>query len=99
MPNIYKYPLEWKPAQTVKCKAVKILDIQIQNGQPVMWAIATTDAKEHVVGIIMQNTGTDVLALVEEFTYISTTQIDGFVGHWFYEFFDKEQYEDMEKNE
>lgn len=86
MSNIYKYELKWKPVQTVKCKAVKILDIQIQNGTPVMWAVTSVDAKERAIDIIMQGTGMDVLAIVEDLTHISTTQFNGYVWHWFTDF-------------
>lgn len=86
MANIYKFNLGWKPVQTVRCKAIKILDIQIQNGQPVMWVITNVDAEERNIGIVMQGTGMDVLAIVEEFTHISTTQDRGYVWHWFTDF-------------
>lgn len=86
MANIYKYGLEWKPVQTIKCKAVKILDIQIQNGKPVMWAVTRVDAEEQNVGIVMQGTGTDVLAIVNELAHVSTTQHNGYVWHWFTDF-------------
>lgn len=87
MANIYKYNLELTQVQTIKCKAIKILDIQIQNDHPVMWAITKVDAEEQDVNIIMQGTGMDVLAIVEDLTHISTTQDNrGFVWHWFTDF-------------
>lgn len=86
MANIYKFDLEWKPVQTVRCKAVKILDIQIQNGKPVMWAVTSAFVEERDVGIIMQGTGTDVLSIVEDYSHVSTIQCDGYVWHWFTDF-------------
>lgn len=86
MANIYKFDLNFEQVQTIKCKAVKILDIQIQNGKPVMWAITRVDAEERNVGIVMQGTGTDVLAIVEDLTHVSTTQHNGYVWHWFTDF-------------
>lgn len=94
MANIYKYPLEWKQVQTIKCKATKILDIQIQkkyigeqyDANPVLWAITNPDVEEREIGIIMQGTGTDVIALIEDLTHISTTQHNGYIWHWFTDF-------------
>lgn len=82
--NIYKYKLDLTQAQSIKCRAIKILDIQIQNGNPVMWVMEKADAEEKEIGIVMQPTGMDVMELIEDLTYVSTTQdTEGLVWHWF----------------
>jgi len=86
MTNIYKYNLDWTTTQTVKCRAIKILDIQIQNEQPVMWVVTSDDVEEQKINILLGITGGNVLEAVKKFCYISTTQCNGFVGHWFVEF-------------
>lgn len=88
--NIYKYKLDFSQTQTVFCRAIKILDIQIQDGRPVMWTVEKTDIEEKEINIIMQPTGTGV-ALVENLAYVSTTQTNGFVWHWFTDIDSEEQ--------
>ena len=85
MVNIYKYPLEWTTSQTVKCRGDQILDIQIQNNRPVMWVLEQDDSKEKDITIVLRGTGTAVLDNLDDYFYISTTQCDGFVWHWFEE--------------
>ena len=91
MPNIYKYELSFQQLQTLLCRPVKVLDVQIQNGKPYIWVLTSADVPQQNVGIIMQPTGTDILAIVEDLAYISTTQNDGYVWHWFTTFGTKVQ--------
>lgn len=87
MRNIYKYPLELKAEQKLALKVVKVLDIQIQNNTPVLWAMVDDDDYEQSVIIIYCfGTGTADVDLYKhlDLNFISTTQINGYVFHWFY---------------
>lgn len=86
MVNIYKFVLKFEHVQTIRCKAIKILDIQIQDGKPVLWVVTRDDAEERNVGIVMQGTGTGVFASYRTLVPVSTTQINGYVWHWFTDF-------------
>jgi hypothetical protein len=82
--HIYKYKLEETAVQSFTCKAVKILDIQIQYGNPVMWAIIDDDIDERTVTIVRVMTGPDAPRVVQDLQYITTTSYAGIVYHWFY---------------
>lgn len=86
--NIYKYSLEYKPKQSIRADVKKILDIQIQNGKPCLWALVK-GGKDTVkfTTIYCFGTGTmDVgLCCNENLKHIATTQVNGYVFHWFYE--------------
>lgn len=86
MINIYKYELEWMCIQQLTCNAVKILDIQVQNGKPVLWAVVSEDEKEARFNIYMRTTGGPLPNPVNIGSYISTTQHNSFVAHWFTDF-------------
>lgn len=83
MEKIFKYPLEWKENQIVKIPVVGVLCIQIQNNTPCLWAVVNEEKEETDVEIVMVGTGHDVNLVENEMSYISTTQIGGFVWHWF----------------
>lgn len=88
MTDIYKYPLKVTSVQEIVAPIGKILDIQIQNGVPCLWAIVSDLMEPCVTKIYAAGTGTrDVsaneLSLKQ---YISTTQTGGLVLHWFYEY-------------
>lgn len=85
--NIYKIQLDFEMVQTISCNALQILDLQIQNGRPCLWIMTSDDPRDKKnITIIMAPTGPDIIPLIGEFTYISTTQCDGFVWHWFTDF-------------
>lgn len=89
MRNIYKYPLELKVEQKLAVNVVKILDIQIQNNTPVLWAMVDDDigeCEQSAIIIYCFGTGTTDVDLYKHLNlnFISTTQINGYVFHWFY---------------
>lgn len=89
MMNIYKYPLELKVEQKLNINLVKVLDIQIQNNTPVLWSIVDSDigkCEQSAIIVYCFGTGTSDVDLYKhlDLNYISSTQINGFVFHWFY---------------
>lgn len=90
MRNIFKYKLEGKVRQVVKAPFVEVLDIQIQNGTPCLWAIVD-DQREGIFNdsIIVYSFGTGADDVNDyknsDLKYLSTTQIGNYVLHWFYE--------------
>lgn len=80
---IYKYPLEFKGTQEIEIpEESEILEVQLQNGIPVLWAIVCdTNPKEKVV-INMFMTGSPMNPCIYQ-KHISTIQKDDIVLHFF----------------
>ncbi len=85
MQVIYKYRLKWQPIQIVKLPLKRVLTVQLQNGTPCLWALVDTDAPEIPLTLRMAGTGTHDAHDFDKLLFISTTQFDAFVLHWFYE--------------
>ena len=85
MQTIYKYRLELQPVQIVKLPLKRVLTIQIQDGTPCLWALVNTNEMEIPLAICMAGTGAQDGNDYERLKYISTTQLGGFVFHWFCE--------------
>lgn len=83
--KIYKYILVIADEQIVMLEeGFEILTVQIQNGVPVMWVYYAKDSPLTVeVGIKTMITGSNSQREGEQFKYISTYQLGGFVGHVF----------------
>jgi len=90
---IYKYPLQMIDEQTINIPNLSfLLDVQTQSSegdQPVLWACVDNDANHLCeVTIIIIGTG---IEFENDFVntsgkqYLSTFQVNGFVGHVFYE--------------
>lgn len=82
MTSIFKYELQIKKEQTIEVPMLrKILDIQMQNGNPVMWVQVETSPKMPLV-IKMFGTGFD---MPEKFKgiYLGTVQDGSLVWHFF----------------
>lgn len=86
MTNIYKYPLELTVQQTISGSIIKVLDIQLQNNEPYMWAMVDTDSPETEITVFLVGTGSEDTNhyKLKPDEYLSTMQIDEFVFHWFY---------------
>lgn len=80
--TIFKYQLDpLAHRQTVDVpKFHKILDIQIQNGKPVVWVLVDPDSNRTGLTITMYTTGFPIQVVGD---YIKTIQIDDFVAHYF----------------
>lgn len=82
--RIFKYELDLGNETFLRMPEVsEILDIQIQDGRPVMWAIVEPDTKEIVVKINAYYTGEYLNNADMEDEYISTIQHEGLVYHYF----------------
>ena len=88
--EIYKYPLKWKEHQTIEVPTIGIenaLTIQVQNGVPCLWVIVDDECvkRNSMYHIDVDMVGTGAKFDMGEKLYISTTQYNGYVFHWFVE--------------
>lgn len=83
MKAIFKYTLEFKGTQEIEMpENSEILEVKLQNGIPVLWAIVyDTNPKEKVV-INMFMTGEQINPCMYQ-KHISTIQKDDMVLHFF----------------
>ncbi len=80
--KIWKFKLEFGDQLVKMPLGSKILDIQMQDGIPVMWALCPVDADEVEVKIYMLGAGWTYFGG----TYIATVQDkEGLVWHFFTE--------------
>ena len=86
MISIYKYELSFDHIQTIRCRVVKILTIQIQSGRPVAWIMISDQVEERDINIIIALTGENIESLYKNYFYIATIQDPPFVYHWFTNF-------------
>jgi len=82
--KIWKYTLENSRTQIVKMPLTsEIMDIQMQNGKPTMWAMVDPETEEIELKINMYGTGDDIHENVLKDEYLSTVQDGEFVWHFF----------------
>lgn len=83
--QIYKYPLKILSSQTVEMpEDAYILNIQMQRGQPVMWAAVDTNKPKTPLRIRMLGTGTGMNSNINPDFYLGTVQEgSGMVWHYF----------------
>jgi len=80
MRTIHKYQIHIADHQTVSMPTgATLLTVQMQHGQPCLWAEVDTSRPEEYVPISMCGTGHPIPAG----RYIGTVQLDGFVWHYF----------------
>jgi hypothetical protein len=84
MKTIYKYQLKRTEFQLVAIPEYsEILDVQMQNGQPCMWALIDTESDIVEVGIRTVMTGEEMPE--NECVYLGTVQEGMIVAHFFME--------------
>lgn len=84
METIYKYPLRIIDRQKIYTfKTFVPLSIQVQNGEPVLWALVDTASDQTARKIVMHGTGNEIAHSVINYPHLGTVQIDGFVWHYF----------------
>ena len=85
MPVIWKYPLEVMGEQDIEMPSGRILSVQNQGGQLVLWAAVDPDAEPHKVKIVIKGTGHPFEWDHEEGTlsYFTSVQQGEFVWHVF----------------
>jgi hypothetical protein len=85
MKTIYKYPIEITDKQTLPMPVgANILTVQVQNGNPFIWAMVDTEAPIEGVAIIVYGTEHPIDESLN-LEYIGTFQSNGkcFVFHVF----------------
>lgn len=82
--KILKFKLTKASRQFVKMpEKSEIMDIQLQEGEFVMWALCPVDNPEIKVQINIYGTGWDVNENMSKNEYLATVQSGGFVWHFF----------------
>jgi hypothetical protein len=82
--EIWKIQLKKERTQLVKMpEKSEIMDIQMQNGKPVMWFLTNPERKEIEVKINMYSTGWETHENTSKDEYLSTVQDGEFVWHFF----------------
>ena len=82
--KIFKYDLSFENRTFIRMpEDSEIMDIQIQEGKPVMWAMVDTESKEIVVRINMLFTGQGMQLEATHNEYLGTIQHEGLVYHYF----------------
>ncbi|MDD3944639.1 MAG: hypothetical protein PHS38_07995 [Bacteroidales bacterium] len=82
--KIWKIELTKERTQLVKMpEKSEIMDIQMQNGKPVMWFLTNPESKEIEVKINMYGTGWEMHENASKDEYLSTVQDGGLVWHFF----------------
>ena len=85
MRSIYKYSL-LNPYTKIEGHIEKLLDVQIQNGVPVIWAIVDTELINRKFYIYCYGTGWELNEVEIRGDYLGTIQDDeGYVWHYFLE--------------
>lgn len=86
MQKILKYPLmEGEQATKIKCKFVRLLDIQLQSDKTVAWILNDSKAPEATIMITPVGTGWRVPSgVLDGMEYVKTVQDKyGLVWHYY----------------
>lgn len=82
--KIWKYHLTPDNEQHVEMpEGARILDIQVQENRPVVWALVDTDAPKELVRFYMIGTGEEICEDTSKLCYVGTFQVAHFVFHVF----------------
>lgn len=87
MKKVFKYQIEARDSQTITMpKGAEILTVQVQHGEPCIWALVNPDNEPEEVKLRIHGTGHNVPSS-ELLSYIGTFQLHGgnFVFHVFRE--------------
>lgn len=85
MKTIYKYPLTLTDRQQIRLpRDAQILDVQIQGGQLMLWALLDDDATPHARNVCVVGTGR-LAGHVVDMDHVATVQAGEFVWHVFAE--------------
>ena len=81
---IHKFPLKLQSEQQIEiCTGAWILDLQVQNGVPALWAMVDDKDQKHKRDIIMLATGQKI-ECIGNLEYLGTAQVhSGLVFHFF----------------
>jgi len=82
--KIWKYTLKDLTTQIVRMPMKsEILDIQMQDGKPTIWAMVDPNSLEIEVKINRYGTGNEIECNDSQDEYLATLQDDGYVWHFF----------------
>ena len=85
--NIFKYLIGTHHKQSIEIPSeYHILDIQIQNGFPVLWAMVNPESEKTTLNLIVYGTGWNIVHDTNKYYFVRTVQAQGFVWHYFAEF-------------
>ncbi len=83
MNAIWKFPIEIDDEFELNLPVgADLLDVQIQNGKPVLWAIVDPNADTKPLRFYVIGTGR---TWRDDLAYVATFQVGAFVGHLFHE--------------
>jgi hypothetical protein len=86
MREIWKFPLEITDRQNISMPCVfRLLTVQVQNGQPVAWAVVEPKSARVEVRFFCVGTGNPEMILSDIQAYLGTVQLDGLVWHYFWD--------------
>lgn len=81
---VWKCPLKVLEHQRVTMpEGATPLSLQMQEGQPILWAFVDPDAKPVIRNVFMLGTGHGSLEDPDAYEHLGTVQISGFVWHYF----------------
>lgn len=83
MATIHKYPMSQETTFISMPKGAKILDLQVQDGTPTIWALVDDEAELEKRNFQTVGTGWPLNDAIRGFPHIGTVQIDGLVWHIF----------------
>lgn len=86
MKKIFKYVLKTTDIQSITTYADhKILCVQVQHGNPCLWAIVDLESEEVITDIYIFGTGYEINIDINKLNYIDTYQLanENFIGHVF----------------
>lgn len=76
MKTIWKYPVQMGDTFTLKMPiTARVLDVQIQHGRPVLWALVDTDSPISMRGFKVYATGEEMTNLLPTDEYLGTFQV------------------------
>jgi hypothetical protein len=86
MLTIYKIPVTNNPKLPTDYTVLKILTVQLQDGEPKIWALVDPSTPSEDNGSVIEiGTGWNLSNNVKDAEYISTVQDEyGYVWHYFY---------------
>lgn len=79
MKRIYKYNLKLQETQSIKAPITKVLCVQMQHNELVLWAEVDTGKVEKELFVVIVGTGHEIPEHAEQ--YISTVQDGYYVWH------------------
>lgn len=85
--KIFKYPLQITDSQKLEIpKHSTPLSLQVQDGKPTLWVMVDEEKPKTPVTIICVGTGNPVPDELDILGYLGTSQVNGFVWHFFFLF-------------